>query len=145
MRNTTQRENYAQLGLSFNQPTVSLSDCHFSLPAMFEPCRHYLFALDPHLFHCLVLLAYSHQHQQFPHSAPCLQPGRHQVGSHLWENKLNNCKNRKFFFTNRSGQTVQTQIRLLLEKQSDQGLHCLPFHWDILLELPYGLASLFEF
>ena len=26
------------------------------------------------------------------------------------------------------GQTVQTQIRLLLEKQSDQGFHCLPFH-----------------
>ena len=25
------------------------------------------------------------------------------------------------------GQTVQTQIRLLLEQQSDQGLHCLPF------------------
>ena len=26
------------------------------------------------------------------------------------------------------GQTVQTQIRLLLEEQSDQGLHCLLFH-----------------
>ena len=25
-------------------------------------------------------------------------------------------------------QTVQTQIRLLLMEQSDQGLHCLPFH-----------------
>ena len=25
------------------------------------------------------------------------------------------------------GQTVQTQITLLLEEQSDQGLHCLPF------------------
>ena len=24
------------------------------------------------------------------------------------------------------GQTVQTQIRLLLEEQSDPGLHCLP-------------------
>ena len=32
------------------------------------------------------------------------------------------------FRTDRSGQTVQTQIRLLLEEQSDQGLHCLPFH-----------------
>ena len=32
------------------------------------------------------------------------------------------------FRTGRSGQTVQTQIRLLLEEQSDQGLHCLPFH-----------------
>ena len=32
------------------------------------------------------------------------------------------------FRTDRSGQTVQTQIRLLLEEQSDQGLHCLLFH-----------------
>ena len=29
------------------------------------------------------------------------------------------------FQTNRPWQTVQTQIRLLLEEQSDQGLHCL--------------------
>ena len=29
-------------------------------------------------------------------------------------------------------QTVQTQIRLLLKEQSDQGLHCLPFYWSIL-------------
>ena len=33
------------------------------------------------------------------------------------------------FQTDRSGQTVQTQIRLLLEEQSDQGLHCMLFHW----------------
>ena len=33
------------------------------------------------------------------------------------------------FLTGRSGQTVQTQIRLLLEEQSDQGLHCLLFHF----------------
>ena len=32
------------------------------------------------------------------------------------------------FWTDRSGgQTVQTQIRLLLEEQSDQGLHCSQF------------------
>ena len=31
-----------------------------------------------------------------------------------------------------SRQTVQTQIRLLLEKQSDEGLHCLPLHLRIL-------------
>ena len=39
------------------------------------------------------------------------------------------------FRTDRSGQTVQTQIRLLLEEQSDQGLHCLQFSlhlWDAL-------------
>ena len=32
------------------------------------------------------------------------------------------------FWTDRSGQTVQTMIRLLLEEQSDQGLHCLLSH-----------------
>ena len=31
------------------------------------------------------------------------------------------------FWTDRSGQTVQTQIRPLLEERSDQGLHCLQF------------------
>ena len=30
------------------------------------------------------------------------------------------------FWTDMPGQTVQTQIRLLLEEQSDQSLHCLP-------------------
>ena len=34
--------------------------------------------------------------------------------------------------TDRSQQTVQTKIRLLLKKQSDQGLRCLPFHQHIL-------------
>ena len=33
------------------------------------------------------------------------------------------------FRTDMSGQTVQTQIRLLLEEQSDQGLHCSLFHF----------------
>ena len=32
----------------------------------------------------------------------------------------------------RSQQTVQTKIRLLLKKQSDQGLRCLPFHQHLL-------------
>ena len=32
------------------------------------------------------------------------------------------------FWTSRSEQTEQTQISLLLEEQSDQGLHCLLFH-----------------
>ena len=39
------------------------------------------------------------------------------------------------------GQTVQTQIRLLLEKQSDQGLHCLQFPLHRLDSLPYGRAT----
>ena len=49
------------------------------------------------------------------------------------------------FRTDRSGQTVQIQIRLLLEEQSDQGLHCLPFHLHVFDKIPSGLASLFEF
>ena len=38
------------------------------------------------------------------------------------------------FRTDRSGQTLQTQIRLLLEEQSDQGLRCLLFHLDVFLQ-----------
>ena len=49
------------------------------------------------------------------------------------------------FPTDWSGQTVQTEIRLLLEEQSDQGLHCLLFHLHLFDEIPYGFASLFEF
>ena len=49
------------------------------------------------------------------------------------------------FRTNRSGKKVQTQIRLLLEEQSDQGLHCLLLHLYLFDEIPKGLASLFEF
>ena len=39
------------------------------------------------------------------------------------------------FRTDRSGQTVQTQIRLLLEDQSDQGLHCLLLHLHLFDEI----------
>ena len=62
------------------------------------------------------------------------------------------------FGTERSGQTVQTQIRLLLdprgvvwsgstllEEQTDQGLHWLQFHLHHLDTLLYGKASLFKF
>ena len=35
------------------------------------------------------------------------------------------------FQLDRSGQTVQTQIRLLLEEQSDQDIHCLLFHLHV--------------
>ena len=45
------------------------------------------------------------------------------------------------FRTDRSGQTVQTQIRLLLVEQSDQGLHYL----HVFEKISSGLASLFEF
>ena len=40
------------------------------------------------------------------------------------------------FRTNRSRQTVQTWIRLLLEEQSYQGLHCLLFHLHLFYEIP---------
>ena len=51
------------------------------------------------------------------------------------------------FRTDRPEQTVQTQIRLLLEEeeQSDQGLHCLQFLLHILDALLYGKATLFKF
>ena len=49
------------------------------------------------------------------------------------------------FRTYRSGQTVQTQIRLLLEEQSDQGVHCLLFHLHLFVEIPKDLASFLEF
>ena len=48
------------------------------------------------------------------------------------------------FWIDKPGQTVQTQIRLLLE-QSDQGLHCLPFRLHRLDSLLYGRAILFKF
>ena len=49
------------------------------------------------------------------------------------------------FRTYMPGQTVQTQIRLLLEEQSDQGLHCLPFRLHRLDSLLCGRATLFKF
>ena len=46
------------------------------------------------------------------------------------------------FRTDRPGQTVQTQIRLLLEEeQSDLDLHCLPFRLHYLDSLVYGKAT----
>ena len=45
------------------------------------------------------------------------------------------------FRTDMPGQTVQTQIRMFLEEQSDQGLHCLPFRLHRLDSLLYGRAT----
>ena len=45
------------------------------------------------------------------------------------------------FQTDMPGQTVQTLVRLLLEEQSDQGLHCLPFPLHHLDSLLYGRAA----
>ena len=47
--------------------------------------------------------------------------------------------------TDRSPQTVQTKIRLLLKKQSDQGLRCLPFHQHLLDALMQCYIKLFYF
>ena len=49
------------------------------------------------------------------------------------------------FRTDRSEQTAQTQIRLFLEEQSDQGLHYLPFCLHILDPLPCSKTILFQF
>ena len=49
------------------------------------------------------------------------------------------------FRTDRSGQTVQTLIRLLLQEQSNQGLHYLLFHLRVFDKIISGLAFLFEF
>ena len=47
--------------------------------------------------------------------------------------------------TDRPLQTVQTQIRLLLKEQSDQGLHCLQFRLHRFDALLCGKATLFNF
>ena len=47
------------------------------------------------------------------------------------------------FRTDRYGQTVLTQIRLLIEEQSDKGLRCLLL--NVFDKIPSGFASLFEF
>ena len=43
-----------------------------------------------------------------------------------------------------SSQTVQTNISLLLEEQSDQGPHCLPSNLHLSDKFPYGNTSMFE-
>ena len=49
------------------------------------------------------------------------------------------------FRIDRSRQTVQIQIRLLLEENFDQGLHCLLSICNLFDEIPIGLASFLEF
>ena len=44
-----------------------------------------------------------------------------------------------------SQQTVQTKIRLLLKKQSDQGLRCLSFHQHLLDAFMQCYIKLFYF
>ena len=46
--------------------------------------------------------------------------------------------------TDGSKQTVQTLIRLLPKEQFDQGLHCLPFHLQLLDTLLYCKTKLFH-
>ena len=40
---------------------------------------------------------------------------------------------------------MQTQLKLLQEEQSDQGLHCLQFPLHLLDALLYDKATLFKF
>ena len=49
------------------------------------------------------------------------------------------------FRTDCSGQIVQTQIRLLLEEQSDQGLHYLQYCLHLLDALLYCKTFFFQF
>ena len=49
------------------------------------------------------------------------------------------------FWTCGSGQTVQTQIRLLLGEQSDQGLHCLHYRLHLLKAIFHRKTFLFKF
>ena len=56
-----------------------------------------------------------------------------------WHSKDRNIKTEMIlrFWTDKVGQTVQTEIKILLEGQSDLGLHCLLFHL-CLLETIHG-------
>ena len=66
--------------------------------------------------------------------------------AHTHENKHITCTVMILSFrTDMPGQTVQTQIRRLLEEQSDQGLHCLLFRLHRLDSFLYGRATLFKF
>ena len=47
--------------------------------------------------------------------------------------------------TDRTDKTMKTLIRLLLEEQSDQGLHCLPFYLVHLHITPQRKPKLFNF
>ena len=49
------------------------------------------------------------------------------------------------FWTDRSRQEVQTKTRLLLEEQSDQGLHCLLFHLHVFDKVPSGWPLCLDF
>ena len=61
--------------------------------------------------------------------------------------RVNSCRTVQILCigTGRSHQTVQTKIRLLLKKQSDQGLRCLPFHQHLLDALMQCYIKLFYF
>ena len=67
----------------------------------------------------------------------------------VWDNRILNVNKSTVQIlcigTDRSQQTVQTKIRLLLKKQSDQGLCCLPFHQHLLDALMQCYIKLFYF
>ena len=59
------------------------------------------------------------------------QPSIHFMSSQARSFVIKNYSNDPKFWTDRFGQTVQPYIRLLLEEQSDQGPHCLLFHFHL--------------
>ena len=68
----------------------------------------------------------------------------HFAGSELGQHCLHNTQI-LCIGTDRSQQTVQTKIRLLLKKQSDQVLRWLPFHPHLLDALMQCYVKLFYF
>ena len=68
-----------------------------------------------------------------------------QEAKHVSNNYSYSYRNGPKFSDRRPWQTVQTQIRLFLEEESDQGLHCLSSCLHFLDIFLYGKAFLFEF
>ena len=62
-------------------------------------------------------------------------PINNKVESNI-ENSFHDTVMIQSFRTDWSRQIVQTEIRLLLREQSDQGIHCLLFHLQLFDEIP---------
>ena len=105
----------------YRKKTMALSSC----------------AVTAHLI-CVFVFAYAKN--RFSHDATHISVAA-QVCSNDLMTKLNFLTVMIINFrTDRSEQTVETQIRLLIEEQSDQVLHCLPFHLHIFDKIPSGFA-----
>ena len=58
---------------------------------------------------------------------------------------MRSCVKNRNIGSDRSGQTVQTKIRLLLKEQPDQSLHCMPFSLNLFYVLLHLKIKLFNF